>query len=352
MVSASRINSVSIESEFDQILVVGPSWVGDMVMAQSLYKALRDQNPNCVIDVLAPGWSLPVLSRMREVRNVIDQPTAHGELAWGKRKTLGAQLATVGYSQAILLPNSLKSALIPAFAKIPVRTGWRGEYRYGLLNDIRLLNKSRYPLMVERFVALAYEVGAALPAQLPRPELSVDTHNQAKVLAEFSLSVEQPMLALCPGAEFGPSKQWPARHYASVAKHYIAKGWQVWCFGSNNDVAISEQIKTLAGSESCHVVAGKTALGDAIDLLGLASAVVSNDSGLMHIAAALARPLVAVYGSTSADFTPPLSDVVEMVYTDEPCSPCFKRECPLGHLNCLNKLEASLVIDALKRLGV
>ncbi|MFQ3323118.1 MAG: heptosyltransferase-2 [Pseudomonadales bacterium] len=343
---------MSIESASDQILIVGPSWVGDMVMAQSLYKALRHQNPNCAIDVLAPGWSLPVLSRMAEVRNVIDQPTAHGELAWGKRKALGTQLASVGYSQAILLPNSLKSALIPAFAKIPVRTGWRGEYRYGLLNDIRLLNKNRYPLMVERFVALAYELGAALPAPLPRPELAVDCDNQTKVLAEFSLSVDQPILALCPGAEFGPSKQWPARHYADVAKHYIAKGWQVWCFGSNNDVVISEEIKMLAGGENCHVVAGKTALGDAIDLLGLASAVVSNDSGLMHIAAALARPLVTVYGSTSADFTPPLSDVVEMVYTDEPCRPCFQRECPLGHLNCLNKLEAGQVISALERLGV
>ena len=352
MVGASRIAPVSIESASDQILIVGPSWVGDMVMAQSLYKALREQNPNCVIDVLAPGWSLPVLSRMGEVRHVIDQPTAHGELAWGKRKALGAQLATVGYGQSILLPNSLKSALIPAFAKIPIRTGWRGEYRYGLLNDIRRLNKDRYPLMVERFVALAYEIDAVLPTQLPRPELSVDADNQAKVLAKFSLSVDQPILALCPGAEFGPAKQWPARHYGEVAKHFIAKGWQVWCFGSNNDVAISEQIKTLAGAESCHVVAGKTALGDAIDLLGLANAVVSNDSGLMHIAAALARPLVAVYGSTSSDFTPPLSEAVEMAYTDEPCRPCFKRECPLSHLNCLNNLEAGRVIGALDRLGV
>jgi heptosyltransferase-2 len=323
-----------------------------MVMAQSLYKALREQKPNCVIDVLAPGWSLPVLSRMAEVRHVIDQPTAHGELAWGKRKALGVQLATVGYDQSILLPNSLKSALIPAFAKIPIRTGWRGEYRYGLLNDIRLLNKDRYPLMVERFVALAYAEEAILPVELPRPELSVDADNQQKVLTKLSLSINRPILALCPGAEFGPAKQWPARHYAEVAKHFIAKGWQVWCFGSNNDVAISEQIKTLAGLENCHVVAGKTALGDAIDLLGLANAVVSNDSGLMHIAAALARPLVAVYGSTSSDFTPPLSDVVEMVFTDEPCRPCFKRECPLSHLKCLNDLEAGRVIGALDELGV
>ncbi len=334
------------------VLIVGPSWVGDMVMAQSLYKVLRQNNPDCVIDVLAPPWSLPVLSRMPEVRKVIAQPTAHGEFAWGKRKQLGKQLTAEGYTQAILLPNSLKSALIPFFAKVPKRTGWRGEMRYGLINDIRPLDKNAYPLMVQRFIALAYAKDAELPAMIPNPELVIDAVNQAEVLQNFSLNTEQPILALCPGAEFGPAKQWPAKHYSDVAEHYLQQGWQVWCFGSANDVAICEEIQSRTDNTNCHLVAGKTELGDAIDLLGLANAVVSNDSGLMHIAAALNRPLVAVYGSTSADFTPPLSDVVATVNTDVPCRPCFQRECPLGHLDCLNTLMPSQVINALQSLGV
>ena len=335
-----------------KILIVGPSWVGDMVMAQSLFIALKQKNPDCIIDVLAPAWSLPILERMPEVRYGISMPVGHGKLQWRVRKQLGQQLAHEGYQQAIVLPNSFKSALVPLFAGIPDRTGWRGEWRYGLLNDIRLLNKERYPLMVQRFVALAYQPGATLPEQLPRPALRVDQSNTDTVLKKYGLS-GQPFLALCPGAEFGPAKRWPEQHYAKVAEQFIARGWRVALFGSANDCAVANDIRALipeAQREQCLSLAGQTSLGEAVDILSQASAVVSNDSGLMHIAAALARPMVVVYGSTSPTFTPPLSDNVKVEQLTVDCGPCFKRECPLQHLKCLQELGAERVINSLDAL--
>lgn len=335
-----------------KILIVGPSWVGDMVMAQSLFIALKQKNPDCLIDVLAPAWSLPILERMPEVRQGVIMPVSHGRFQWGVRKQLGAQLAQEHYQQAIVLPNSLKSALVPLFAGIPMRTGWRGEWRYGLLNDIRLLNKDRYPLMVQRFVALAYEPGAELPEPCPNPVLQVDEANTEVVLKKYGLS-GLPFLALCPGAEFGPAKRWPEQHYAKVAEQFISRGWRVALFGSAKDCAVADDIRALlpvASREQCLSLAGETSLAEAVDILSQASAVVSNDSGLMHIAAALSRPMVVVYGSTSPKFTPPLSDNVKVEQLDVDCGPCFKRECPLKHLKCLEDLPAERVIKSLDSL--
>lgn len=333
-----------------KIFIIGPSWVGDMVMAQSLFIVLKQRYPNCTIDVLAPAWTRPLLERMPEVAHAIAMPVGHGSLQWRVRKRLAKELAAQAYDQAIVLPNSFKSALIPWFAGIPLRTGWRGEMRYGLLNDLRPLNKRQYPLMVERFVALAYPSGAALPVP-PKPQLHISQQEVTHLLGAFSLTLQRPVLALCPGAEFGPAKRWPEEHYAAVARKMIARGWQVWLMGSDNDRAVAQTIATqLSEPEFCTVLAGRTALADAVDLLSCAAAVVSNDSGLMHIAAALARPLVAVYGSTSPGFTPPLADRVATVSIPVDCGPCFQRECPQGHLKCLKELQPSQVINALDHL--
>jgi heptosyltransferase-2 len=334
------------------ILVVGPAWVGDMVMAQVLFRLLKQKNPACAIDVLAPAWSAPLLARMPEVRASFDLPLAHGEFGFGKRRRIGHALRGQ-YRQAILLPNSWKSALVPFFASIPQRTGWRGEMRYGLLNDIRILDKEQYPLMIERFAALALPAGTTLPADLPHPRLQIDPVDRDIALHAHQLDRQRPVLALCPGAEFGPAKRWPEQHYAAVAAESIAAGEQVWIFGSAKDAPVAEAIREAlpeAQRQYCTNLAGKTKLAEAIDLLSCAAAVVSNDSGLMHIAAALNRPLVAVYGSSSPQFTPPLSDAVEVVRLGLACSPCFKRECPLGHLQCLNDLPPARVLDALARL--
>ncbi len=337
-----------------KILIVGPSWVGDMVMAQSLFIALKQQHPEGHIDVLAPAWSLPILERMPEVRKGIAMPVGHGKLNLGLRMKLAQSLQPEQYDQAILLPNSLKSALVPWLANIPERTGWRGEMRYGLLNDIRLLKKSSYPLMVQRFVALAHKPFVPLLDDLPRPSLVVDSSRVADLLQHYGFN-QQPFIALCPGAEFGPAKRWPENHYAAVAQSFIDRGWQVALFGSGNDVAVTKSIIELLSEEqqsSCINLAGETELAEAVDILSAAGAVVSNDSGLMHIAAALSRPMVVVYGSTSPDFTPPLSDNVAIEKLDVDCGPCFKRECPLNknQLHCLKDLTAQRVITALDGL--
>jgi heptosyltransferase-2 len=335
-----------------QILIVGPSWVGDMVMAQTLFKLLKRERPHCAIDVLAPAWSRPLLERMPEVRAAIDMPLGHGRVGFGERYRLGKSLRGRGYEQAILLPNSLKSALVPWFARIPLRTGWRGEMRYGLLNDLRLLDKSRYPLMIQRFAALAYADGTELPQQLPYPRLEIGG-DSGSLRRKFSLPADRPVLALCPGAEFGPSKRWPEQHYAAVAEQMIGRGWQVWLMGSANDRAVCAQIcDQLSDAECAFNLAGSTQLAEAIDLLAQADAVVSNDSGLMHIAAALGRPLAAVYGSTSPDFTPPLGEKVRVLSIEVECGPCFQRECPLGHHKCLTDLPPQRVLTALDQLIV
>ena len=335
------------------ILIVGPSWVGDMVMAQTLFVCLKQRHSDCQIDVLAPEWSRPILERMPEVRKTLSFPLGHGVLDLATRRTV-AQSLRGQYDQAILLPNSLKSALVPFFAGIPKRTGWRGEMRFGLLNDMRKLDKQRYPLMIERFMALAYEPGAELPKPYPRPSLQVSEASRAAALAKFGLELDRPVLALCPGAEFGEAKRWPSDHYAVVAEAKIRAGWQVWLFGSKNDHPVGEAIRgeLIPGlQEEAANLAGETSLAEAIDLMSYATAVVSNDSGLMHVAAALNRPLVAVYGSTSPQFTPPLAEQVEVVRLGLECSPCFERTCRFGHYNCLRDLRPQPVLDALQRLA-
>ena len=335
-----------------RILIVGPSWVGDMVMAQTLFQCLKQRHAECLIDVLAPEWSRPILERMPEVRQALSFPLGHGVLDLATRRKIGKSLAGQ-YDQAILLPNSLKSALVPFFADIPMRTGWRGEMRFGLLNDIRKLDKARYPLMIERFMALAFEPGAELPQPYPRPALQIDSVSRDAALGKFALELDRPVLALCPGAEFGEAKRWPAEHYAKVAELKIRAGWQVWIFGSKNDHAVGEDIRSrlIPGlREEVSNLAGETSLAEAIDLLSCAGAVVSNDSGLMHVAAALNRPLVAVYGSTSPQFTPPLAEQVEIVRLGLDCSPCFERTCRFGHYDCLGQLKPRPVIEALDRL--
>jgi len=334
------------------VLIVGPAWVGDMVMAQTLFKLLRAEYPHLQIDVLAPTWSLPLLARMPEVRKGIAMPVGHGSLDLSTRWQLGRELRAARYDQAILLPNSLKSALVPWFAQIPRRTGWRGEMRYGLLNDLRKLDKKRYPLMIERFAALAFAPAAPLPSLLPRPGLTVDEVARDRLLNQFGLA-DAPFLALCPGAEFGPAKRWPEKHYAVVAAAMIERGWRVAIFGSGNDRPVAENIvQALPPTLRDRVVdlAGHTRLEQAVDLLSAATAVVSNDSGLMHIAAAVQRPLVVVYGSTSPAFTPPLAEQVRVLQIPVDCGPCFQRECPLGHLKCLETLYPAQVLTALDEL--
>ncbi|MDX2506150.1 MAG: lipopolysaccharide heptosyltransferase II [Gammaproteobacteria bacterium] len=357
--SFSQANTSSA-TDPEKILIIGPSWVGDMIMAQSLFIILKQHNPDVQIDVMAPGWSSALLERMPEVTGTIDMPLGHGQLQLKERYHLGKSLRQQHYDQAILLPNSLKSALVPFWAGIPKRTGYIGEMRYGLLNDIRKLDSSRLTMTVQRFVALAYpkaqmfETHYANLKNIPVPALKVKSGQVTAALNKFQLSTEQPILSICPGAEYGPAKQWPARHYAGLAKEKIAQGWQVWIFGSQKDNAIGEAINQLLEQQAGHQavnLCGRTELAEAIDLMSVSQMVVSNDSGLMHMGAALGVPVVGVYGSSDPGFTPPLGDNSAMVSLKLACSPCFKRICPLGHTDCLEKLNPALVIETMESLS-
>ncbi|NJD89663.1 MAG: lipopolysaccharide heptosyltransferase II [Betaproteobacteria bacterium] len=327
-----------------ETLVVSPSWIGDAVLTHPLLVRLKARDPGGAIDVLAPAWASAVYGRMPEVRRTIAFPFGHGELKLGERRRFAKTLPR--YDRAIVLPGSLKSALVPWFAGIPVRTGWRGEMRYGLLNDLRRLDVRSLPLIVERYAALAQPAGEALERPLPSPRLAIDEARREATVARLGLGGDAPVLALAPGAEYGPAKRWPARHFAEVARAHAARGYRVWLVGSAKDAPITAEVASLAGVAAADL-AGRTSLDEAIDLLSLASRVVCNDSGLMHVAAALDRPLAAVFGSSSPDYTPPLSPRARVVSLRLDCSPCFERECPLGHTNCLEKLEPAQVLAAL-----
>jgi heptosyltransferase-2 len=327
-------------------LVVAPAWIGDAVMAQALFKRLHDYSPGLQLDALAPRWVAPVLQRMPEIAAVIDSPFAHGELALPARYRLARQLAARGYQRAYVLPNSLKSALIPFLAGIPERVGFIGESRYHLINRRHTLDKAALPQMAERFAQLAEAVGAPLPHPLPLPRLTSSREQQDATLAALGIRRPEKVAVFCPGAEFGPAKRWPARHFATLADSLASRGYAVWLLGSAKDTAIGEHIVSAAQAAAPRNLCGTTTLAQAIDLIGASSFVVCNDSGLMHVAAALDRPLVALYGSSSPAFTPPLSARAQIISLRLACSPCFKRDCPLGHLDCLNKLAPQRVLDA------
>lgn len=350
-VAAKEAEAKTVQGNFKshRYLIVGPSWVGDMVMAQSLFMQLKAQNPSALIDVLAPAWSEPLLARMPEVNASIVMPLGHGEFGLKRRIALGRSLRG-RYDRAIVLPNSWKSALVPVFARIARRTGYRGEFRYGLLNDLRVLDKKQLPMTVQRYVALSAPENTVLPV-VKQPQLVVKQEQVHAALKRLELETpKESLLALCPGAEYGPAKRWPAEHFASVARHWIEKGGQVWIFGSAKDTAVASKIVERVGS-GCIDLAGRTTLAEAIDLMSLAQVAISNDSGLMHVAAALGLKVIAIYGSSDPNFTPPLSDSARVLWLNLECSPCFQRECPLGHLDCLWRLSPSHVLEALEGMG-
>jgi heptosyltransferase-2 len=317
-----------------------------MVMAQSLFISLKRQYPGCEIDVVSPEWSLPVLERMPEVRRGLALPVAHGKFGFFTRYRLGRSLRGQQYTHAIVLPRSWKSALVPFVAKVPVRTGYKGEMRYGLLNDIRALDKSVLTGTVQRYVAHAYQPVeySIAPLEVPYPELRSDKANTERLLNELGLGVEKPVIGFMPGAEYGPAKQWPTGYYARLALLLVEQGYQVWVLGSAKEKSLGDQIAQ-AAAEHVYNLCGKTDLVDVVDLIACAEQVVSNDSGLMHIAAALDVKVNVIYGSSTPDYTPPLTDDAEIFYKQLSCSPCFARTCKYGHYDCLEKIRPDEVFE-------
>ncbi len=334
-----------------KILIISPAWIGDIVISQSLLKYIKQRNSETIINVIAPAWSHELYSVMPEINEIFSMPLGHAQFQLKKRWQLGKILRNKKYHQAIILPNSWKSAIIPFAAHIPLRTGWLGEMRFRLLNDWRILNKKKFPLMVQRFLALGNTKttnNQNLDWKIFKPHLEIGNLKTIKHKKLFSIK-EKPLLILCPGAAFGLAKCWPAEYFAEIANYKKSKAWQIVLLGSNSDESIGKKIQELTNNDCINLI-GKTSLLEAICILSFANLVISNDSGLMHLTAALDRPLIALYGSSSPEFTPPLSVKAKVIYLKLSCSPCFERICPLVHFNCLKQLTPQIVLNAIQDL--
>ena len=302
-------------------------------MAQPLLARLRARQPDARIEVLAPPWVAPVTRRMPEVDEVIEADLRHGELQLGDRWRLGRSLKARGYSEAYVLPNTMKSALAPSFARIPLRVGYLGESRLGLLNRIHKPKRALEPVPLH-YARLAEQPGREPALPLPFPSLSFSKEKMATTIARFGISGRYTVL--CPGAEYGPAKRWP--YFRELAARLDS---QVVLLGAAAERKDAEQIPG-------RNLAGQTTLDEAIDLIAGAAAVVSNDSGLMHVAAATGTPQVALFGSSSPEHTPPLSVKARVLWLKVDCSPCFQRVCPLGHFKCMKELSVERVLAELK----
>ncbi|MES2534466.1 MAG: lipopolysaccharide heptosyltransferase II [Pseudomonadota bacterium] len=330
-------------------LIISPNWIGDAVMAQPLLQLLRERHPERAIDVLAPGWVAPVWRAMAEVDTVLESPFRHGELQLRERWRFARLLRQRGYADAHVLPNTLKFALIPWLAGIPKRVGYRGEMRYGLLNVMHRDTRRAPRPMVSFYAALASAPAVSVPppSALPRPALTVSREKISEAMTQVGLAPDQPLIAFAPGAEFGSAKRWPAAHFAQLATTILQAhpAAQIVLLGSGKDKEVCEEI--VAAAPQVKSLAGVTSLDQAIALIARADAVVSNDSGLLHIASSLNRPIVAIYGPTDPDHAPPFSDMAKSLSLRLACAPCRQRECPLGHHDCMQKLGPEMVWEPL-----
>ena len=330
-----------------RILVISPNWIGDAVMAQPLLQRLRALHPDWPIDVLAPPAVAPVWRQMREVDEVLQTPFRHGPLQLRERWRYARLLKARGYAEAYVLPNTLKYALIPWLAGIRRRVGYKGESRYGLINVMHHDEVPPRP-MVPFYAALANAPDAPL-APAPKPALQVTPEQVATACAKAGLAPERPLVVFAPGAEFGSAKRWPPAHFAALAQAIVEQvpRAQVALLGSPKDRPVCDEIlAAVAGTPAAAAVlniAGQTSLAEAVALIGHSDAVVSNDSGLLHVASSLDRPVVAIYGPTDPDHAPPFSTVAAALSLRLDCSPCRQRECPLGHHDCMRKLDAGTV---------
>lgn len=329
-------------------LIVAPQWIGDAVMTEPLLRRLAARGERLTVGALP--WVAPVYRAMPQVAEVIEFPFAHGGVQWAGRRGLAKTLRG-RFEAAYVCPNSLKSALIPWWAGIARRVGYQGEARWGLLNQ-RLPNppKGQRPPMVSFYSALSGETGL----DTDQPQLQLPSGAAERALAAQGMAA-QGFYVLAPGAEYGPAKRWPAAHFATLARQLALP---VLLLGSAKDAEVCADIANAVNAHQAHHcvdLAGKTSLDQAIGLIASARAMVSNDSGLMHVAAAFGVPQVAVFGSSSPLHTPPLNDRATVLWLkNDPsyqppldCAPCYARACPLGHTRCLNDISAERVLSYL-----
>ena len=328
-------------------LLIAPQWIGDAVMTEPLLRVLAQRGET--LSVAAMPWVAPIYRAMPQVTEVIELPFPRGGLHWAARRNLAQQWRS-RFERAYVGPNSWKSALLPWLAGIPVRVGYHGETRFGLLNQ-RIPNpdKDQRGAMVAHYLALA-QIEADSSVQ-PKLDLSLDLLKTT--LLNFDLKLGA-YAVFAPGAEYGPAKRWPAAYFAEMG---LRTGLPLVLLGSAKEAALCDEIAQLIHQErpkSARNLAGKTDLSQAMALIASSQAMLSNDSGLMHVAAAMGVPQVAVFGSSSPLHTPPLSDKAVVLWLKNEasyqpsldCAPCFERNCPLGHLRCLNDLTPERVEQA------
>ncbi len=346
-----------MKSPMLKILVISPASIGDAMMLEPLLRRLREQHPDAAIDVLASVAIVPLLWRMAEIGRAIPTPLIDGRFSLKACWRLARHLKREGYVRAIVLPGAFTAALIPFLARIPWRTGFSGAMRSLLLNDVRSQDKKA--LTAERFVSLAGRRHIDAHRPLDPPRLRTEMSHVRATLAKLILAPTSPVVALCVGAEGGPARRWPAHHFAELAWNLAGAGYEIWLLGADEEVKIGAEIERLfmvarvktsirdghGKTRKFHNLCGKADLAETIDLFAVARAAVVNDSGLMHVAAALGKPLFALYGSTSPGVSPPLSNQVRVISLKLPCSPCLQRECPLGHFNCMKEIHPQRVFN-------
>ena len=333
---------------YKNILIIAPSWIGDCIMAQSLFQVLRDTRSNIKIDVYANKNLFAIFDKMPQINNIICNPFFHGEIKLFKRYKEGLKLKNNNYDQVIILPGSLKSVLVPFFAKIPIRTGFSKELRGKLLTDARFLERDKLVRMVDRYVSLAFSKNSVLPVSIPVPKLNINNQVRDRIVTKFKFIFKstgnKKVVSFCPGADYGAAKRWPYKYFAKLAQYFYENNYIIWIFGSSLDFDIGESIVNSTFAK-CINLCGATDLDEAIYLLSFSDLVISNDTGLMHISCALEVPTIAIYGSTSYEHTPCLSSKSKSLSLNLECSPCFKRICPLGHFNCMNSLLPEFVFE-------
>lgn len=341
------------EADALKVLIIAPSWVGDAVMSQSLLKYLKKTHTNLTIDIFAHKHLIDLFQRMPEVNNTIINKFVHGSMDIIRRIKTGYELRKSSYDEVYVLPNTYKSALIVFFASIKKRIGFVGEFRYGVLNKPFKLNETELPLMIDRFCSLA-NYGNKV-SNIEYPVLQVDTVNQDKMKNKFNLSINVPLIIFCPSAEYGPSKRWPIEYFAKLANNLVQNGFSVLLLGASMDEPLVAQIISLIDVNNINKIinaCGKTSLADCVDLLALGNLVVTNDTGLMHVACAVDVPVIAIYGSSTPKFTPPLSNKAQVLRMEISCSPCFQRTCKFGHYHCLKFITPEMVYEKIRSIIV
>ena len=325
-----------------KLLIIPQNWLGDIVMSQTLLKRVKLENPDTKIDILVNSTFKSLVERMPEINKAIIFDCKHKELGFSKRLSLAKKIKG-NYDQSIVLSRSIKSALIPYLARIPIRTGELGESRYILINDLRKFTKDNRRKTAFRYASMFTKKEEVLDEKY-YPSLKSDPEKIKILFSKYKIDLEKKIIIFAPGAAFGPSKMWPVEKFKELGEK-LNKDFFILVLGSKSEKSIGDKIVT---NKNVINLCGETSITDAIDLMHISEFCVSNDSGLMHLAAATNTKSISIYGATSPELTPPLTSNKQIHYRGLPCSPCFEKICKYGHYNCLVEIQANDVFKSFK----